>query len=189
MAGRTGRRRRHLLPWSLAGLVWLLAAGSAAAQGTSLEDAVKATFLYKFTPFVDWPAGAHDSPSSAINLCVVGNDAFADLLDDAVAAKPSENRSFAVRRFRTVDPTARCHVLYLPSSGAQTGPEALSAVRGTPVLTVTDQQHDPRRKGIVNFVLKDGRVRFEIDNEAAAENGLTLSSKLLSLAVSVRGRV
>jgi len=56
------------------------------------------------------------------------------------------------------------------------------------VLTVTDSMTDPRSKGIINFVIDNNRVRFEIDNRAAAENGLTISSKLLSLAISVRPR-
>jgi YfiR/HmsC-like len=40
--------------------------------------------------------------------------------------------------------------------------------------------------GVVNFVLRDNRVRFEIDENAASEDGLTISSKLLQLAVRVR---
>lgn len=172
-----------------AALVWLLAAAPALAQGSPLEAAVKATYLYKFTPFVAWPVTVHEAPSSPFGLCVVGSDAFGDLLDKAVAGQQLDGRSFAVRRLRTMDLSARCHVLYLALAGGSAIAGVLDAVRGTPVLTVTDQQEDPAAKGIVNFVLVDGRVRFEIDNQAAAENGIALSSKLLSLAVSVRGRV
>ena len=38
-------------------------------------------------------------------------------------------------------------------------------------------------KGVVNFVIQDNRVRFEIDEDAAARTGIAISSKLLSLAV------
>jgi hypothetical protein len=37
-------------------------------------------------------------------------------------------------------------------------------------------------------VIHDNRVRFEIDDAAAARNGLTISSKLLGLALSVKPR-
>jgi hypothetical protein len=50
------------------------------------------------------------------------------------------------------------------------------------VLTVTDDAHGSSR-GVVNFRVLDNRVRFEIDNAAAAHNGLTVSSRLLALAV------
>ena len=55
------------------------------------------------------------------------------------------------------------------------------------MLTVTDAATDPAAKGIINFVIEDDRVRFEIDNSTAAAGGLTISSKLLSLAVHVTG--
>jgi len=56
------------------------------------------------------------------------------------------------------------------------------------VLTITDAPADARDTGIINFVIRDNRVRFEIDLDAAARNQLTISSKLLSLATKVRAR-
>jgi hypothetical protein len=41
---------------------------------------------------------------------------------------------------------------------------------------------------MINFILKDDRVRFDIDEEMAAQNGLYISSTLLSLAVNVKRR-
>jgi hypothetical protein len=40
--------------------------------------------------------------------------------------------------------------------------------------------------GIINFVTANERVRFAIDNGAAARAGLVLSTKLLALATAVR---
>ena len=56
------------------------------------------------------------------------------------------------------------------------------------MLTVTDAAVSRDEKGIVHFVIHDDRVRFEIDDRAAAENGLMISSKVLSLALSVTPR-
>jgi len=54
------------------------------------------------------------------------------------------------------------------------------------VLTITDGVADPAARGMINFVIVDNRVRFEIDAGGARRAGLDISSKLLSLAVSVR---
>jgi len=56
------------------------------------------------------------------------------------------------------------------------------------VLTVTDGAGPPGARGIIHFTLKDRRVRFVIDEAQAAERGLSISSRLLALAVSVRQR-
>jgi hypothetical protein len=159
--------------------------------GGSLEWAVKATYLYKFVPFIEWPPSAFESPASPIGLCVVGDDPFGGVLDKAVSGQRFGEHPLTVKRLQSVDRQSGCHVLYVWRStggGAQSVTDMLDAVRGTPVLTVTDSVRDAPAKGIVNFVLDNNRVRFEIDNQAAAENGLAISSKLLSLAVYVRPR-
>jgi len=57
-----------------------------------------------------------------------------------------------------------------------------------PVLTVSDGANTGAGTSIVSFVVQDNRVRFDIDDAAAAANGLAISSKLLSLARAVRPR-
>ena len=63
--------------------------------------------------------------------------------------------------------------------------DGLRALQGAPVLTVTDGAAAP---GIVDLVLSGGRVRFRIDDETARASRLAISSKLLSLAVSVTSK-
>ena len=62
----------------------------------------------------------------------------------------------------------------------------VGALRGVGVLTVTDTGGETADAGIINFVVKDNRVRFGVDDEAATENGLVISSRLLTLAIYVR---
>ena len=57
--------------------------------------------------------------------------------------------------------------------------DILAAVRGTPVLTMTDDAHDPQSRGIINFIISGNRVRFEIDQDAAAANGLSVRLVML----------
>ncbi len=76
-------------------------------------------------------------------------------------------------------------MIYLSDPRVQLAAAVLGPVRGRPVVTVTDGATDPLGRGIINFVIADNRVRFEIDNRAAAQSQLTISSKLLSLAIRV----
>lgn len=150
-----------------------------------MEYAVKAAYLYKFAPFVEWPPLAFASPNSPFRLCVLGHDPFGASLDSAVRGQQVDGRPIQVRRLQQVDPTSGCHILFLGASRSQTAAEALRTVRGAPILTVADDQGGSG--AIIRFVVKDNRVRFDIDAGAAAANRVTLSSKLLSLALSVRG--
>jgi hypothetical protein len=187
----TARRKRR--PAAALGAVLGLAlcgqaAAPATAQPTAPEYAVKAAYLYKVAPFVEWPAGSLGAPGTPFNLCVQGPDPFGATLDQAVEGQRVEGHAIVVRRLETVNVESHCAILFAAGSRRQSVAEALRAVRGTPVLTATDGERAPNARGIVHFVLKDGRVRFDIDAQAAADNGLSISAKLLNLALSVRMR-
>lgn len=167
----------------LRGLVLLLAgghgAGAVAWAAEPLEYAVKAAYLAKFPFYVEWPPTAFAAPTSPLVLCVVGDDPFGSALDEAVAGQQVQGRAIAVRRLKAAARDSGCHVAYV---GADSRAEAL---RGGAVLVVSDA---PNGGGIINFVLRDNKVRFTVDDEAAFQNGLAISSKLLSVALSVRAR-
>lgn len=160
----------------------------ARAQDASLEYAVKAQFLYKLGPFIEWPAGAFPDASASVNLCVTGTDPFGGVLDRAVANQRIGTRPIAVTRIQAPARGLACHILFIGTADPRLAADVIALLRGTPVLTVTDGMRDPRAKGIINFVIQANRVRFEIDDLAASENGLDISSKVLSLAASVRPR-
>ena len=162
--------------------------GKASAAEESVEYAVKAAFLYKFGSFVEWPATAFASPTSPFQLCVVGEDPFGAALDKAVSGQQIARRPVEVRRLKTVKADSGCHIAYLAASETQRLAQIIEALRGSSVLTVSDGRSPGAATGIINFVIKDDRVRFDIDDEAAAQNRLAISSKLLSVALNVKPR-
>jgi hypothetical protein len=189
----SGSRGRAGLVARIAGLsatlcLLFVTPAARAQDDLSLEKAVKATYLYKFGGFVEWPAGAFPSPTSAFQLCVVGEDPFGPLLDRAVQGQQIKGRPITLRRLAVAERDSPCHIMFVSGSSEQSVPDGLAAVRSMPVLTITDAARDADAKGIIHFVLRDNRVRFEIDDMTAAESGLSISSKVLSLAVAVRPR-
>ena len=176
---------RRVRKTAMLALFSLAASGAAGhAQGSASEAAVKATYLYKFAPFVEWPASAFPSQSSPFYLCVLGDDSFGTVLNQAVSGQKVDGRPMAVRRLRSVDAGTGCHILYLGDRADKSATATLKSLKGAPVLTVSDQG---RIQGaVIRFIVKGGRVRFAIDTAAASTNRVTISSKLLSLALSVR---
>lgn len=160
----------------------------ATAQAQAQEYALKAAFLYKFGLYIEWPSSAFSSPTSPINLCVAGEDPFGKSLDKVVAGERINGRNVVIRRLQTAGRDSGCHILYIGGSDAQRREQIVEAVRGSSVLTVSDARGSTSGAGIIDFVIKDNRVRFDIDDEAAAQNGLAISSKLLSLALNVKRR-
>jgi hypothetical protein len=159
---------------------------AARAADASLEYPIKATFLEKFGEFVSWPPGALVG-TAAFTICVLGEDPFGPTLDRAVSGHTLDGHPMSVRRINGVNDTTGCQVLYVGRMRAAA--DVLNALAGRPILTVTDDATwTGTPKGIIHFTVRDNRVRFAIDDAAAAGDGLAISSKLLSIAVSVNPR-
>jgi hypothetical protein len=171
----------------MAGALVLAPLTSAAAPAPPVEYAVKAAYLSKFALFVVWPDAAFETPTSPLNLCVAGNDPFGSTLDSLVDGERIGARPIMVRRMTVVMRNSGCHILYLGGSEEQSVSEGLATVAGDGVLTVTDASM-AATAGILDFVIANGRVRFNVDEQAASMNRITISSHLLGLALSVRPR-
>jgi hypothetical protein len=170
------------------GIVIMGVALSASARADApLEYAVKAAYLPKFIPFITWPEGTFVSAAAPVNICVLGSDPFGGRLDREAGALKAGERPVAVRHMIAPDPEASCQLLFM---GAGDDPAVvdgtLDAMKGKPVVTVTDS--GLKAHGVISFVIDANHVRFDIDDAAAAQDGLTISSKLLGLAHSVRQR-
>ena len=160
----------------------------ATAHAQVQEYALKAAFLFKFGLYVEWPNSAFSSPTSPVNLCVDAQDPFGESLDKAVAGERINGRNVVIRRLKTVGRDSGCHILYIGGSDVQRGAQIIEAVRGSSVLTVSDTGGSGSSVGIIDFVISDNRVRFNIDDEAAAQNRLVISSELIRLALNVKRR-
>lgn len=157
-----------------------------ADEPLSSEYPIKAAFLYRFGNYIEWPPTAFNSPESPFTICIIGKDPFGSTLDRLADGERSADRPIAIKRTQTPDGSLECQVIYIAAK-SDLAP-SLRAVSGRHVLTVTDGVDETGAHGIINFVLRDNRVRFNIDMRLAVANELGISSRLLSLALVVNGR-
>ncbi len=157
-----------------------------AAQTRSLEQPIKATFLYRFADFVTWPDHVFAAPESPINLCVVGRDPFGESLDKAVDGQRAGGRPVAIYRLEILAPDTGCHIAYIAGSNRQSVRAALEAAEGDQILTVTDAAMGGAAEGMIHFQIIDNKVRFNIDEAEAVRHNLDMSSRLLGIALNVK---
>jgi hypothetical protein len=169
--------------------VCLMAAGwgCGVARGQSANEyQVKAAFLYNFAKFVEWPPQSFKGPDDPLVVCVVGHNPFGRMLEDTVNGKTLEGRPFAVSNVPDIQQADGCHILFVSSSERKHLQSILKSIKAPGVLTVGETEGFVTNGGVINFKLEGGRVRFEINLEAAATEGLQIRSSLLSLAVIVK---
>jgi len=147
------------------------------------EHRIKAAFLYNFSRFVDWPV---DIPyPNRFTICVLGTDPIGDVID-SLSGKIVHGNKLEILRLPGTEVAEACRVAYISKSESERIASILASLYKRPVLTVSDIPDFARQGGIIRLKLVDKKVRFDINIDAAKRAGLSISSKLLSLATIVR---
>jgi uncharacterized protein DUF4154 len=159
---------------------------STAAQSPAVPGyQVKATFLYQFTQFVDWPQESFPPGQTSLAIGVLGQDPFGAFLDEVVRGEKAKDRPLTVQRFRRLEDVKNCQLLYVSASEAARTEEIVAAFKGQSILMVGDADGFADRGGMVQFVGQGNRIRLRINLEAAKAARLTISSKILRPATVI----
>ena len=157
---------------------------ASAAEPPAEEYRVKGAYLLNFTKFVEWPDKAFKAPGDAIAICVLGATPFASDLEVAARQIVAGTRSVTVRQIPDVQQAGQCQIVFVSMAERKRVHAVLDAVKGDSVLTVGESEGFAASGGVIEFRVDEGRVRMDINSEAAKRAGLHISAKLLSLAQS-----
>jgi hypothetical protein len=169
----------------LMALAFLLPPASCAAYASSQpvgEYHVKAAFILNFANFIEWP---NTAPSSdAFIIGILGRDPFEGAID-SLKGKTVKGRKVVIKRYDDPEDARDADILFISASEKRALPRILKSLRNRPVLTVGDSQGFVRSGVMISMVPNGKRVGFEINNRAAQQAGIRISSQLLKLAREV----
>jgi hypothetical protein len=178
-------RLRLVFGWML-----LLMAAGATAQGTAaaLERQVKAAYLFRFGAFVEWPDTSFARPDSPILIGVAGSEPLADELERMVAGRNVNGHPVKVRRVQPGDALADLHILFLDSS-LERGAigSMLAGARSHALLTVSDAAEALAQGCMINFLVAEDKLRFDVALRHVAPSRLRISARMLAVAHKVQG--
>jgi len=193
--GRTDSQPRSLLraaaralgACALAAVVSALAVDQSRAQSEAQtsEYRVKAAFLYQFGSYIEWPDGSFPRADSPLVIGVIGADALAEELAQIVAGRNVNGRPVSVRRLRAGDSLAGLQVLFIGREDGGRLAGILASVKGRPLLTVTESDQALELGSVINFVVVDDKVRFDVALVPADLGSLKISARLLAVARTV----
>ncbi len=155
-----------------------------AADEQALEYQVKAAFLLNFTKFTEWPSSVFPDANSTFTICIMGIDPFGSSLEQIIRGETVGGHRMAIQRFKRGSRRQACQVLFVSRTERDTG--TVLADLGSGVLTVGEGDGFLQDGGMISFVIENRRTRFDVNPTTAENAGLKLSSRLLSVARSVK---
>jgi TonB family protein len=164
----------------------LCSLGMGQAQSAS-EYQVKAAYLYNFAKSAEWPELSLPSGAPLVIGVVAGDDEFIDTLRKTVAGRNIGSHSIAVRRVDRAEGTGSYHLIFFRSSAGRKSTEATMArAATTSVLLVGEDDGFLQQGGMINLILKSGKIRYEVDRVSLDRANIRLSPELFTLALGNR---
>lgn len=163
------------------------AAAETSDRSELVEQQVKAAYLFKFGSYVEWPPAAFPGSDGTFNIAVIGADTLADELVQIVGNRTINGRPVTIRKLKPNDPLLglNAHVLFIGRSNNNQLAKILARVKGQPILTVSEADEGLIQGSMINFVMIDGKVRFEAAPKTAGIDNIVISARLLAAAYKV----
>jgi hypothetical protein len=157
------------------------------AQEPSLDYQIKAAMVYKFLGYSTWPDSRFVDARSPFRICVIGSEEVKNELVDIVAQRSIEGRSIEIYSAKTAEQVGDAHLVFVSRNMESILPILRPHARKSSFLIVTENEDGLIGGSTINLRMVEKRIRFDISLLSAQDNGIVLSSRLLAVAVSVKG--
>jgi len=174
---------RILKPIILTCLIWALVLPASAGIGgsrklTASADQLRALFVQRLVKYVNWPEGSGPKPGQPVIVAAT----------NLKSLQPYFGKVGAASGFKLVQwPAEKYHVLVLTGASEREIAAILKRTAGHPVLTIGQNPVNLRLGVVVNFNMVNGKLKLQINPQAARKAGLSISSKLLRIAQIYKG--
>ena len=144
---------------------------------------IKATFIYNFTKYIDWPEKYKEGN---FVIGVLGATSFYNDLTALLTKKSVGKQIFEIKSFTNVESiSGNCHILFIPIVNSGMMPDVLKKMKGKSTLIVTEKSGLAKQGSGINFVVDNNKQRFELNKANIEKYDLKVSSTLASLAIPV----
>ena len=146
------------------------------------EYEIKATFVYHFTKYIRWP---DIDSAETFDIGILGKSEITAPLEEIARKRSAYDKRIRILHFNSIRHVEDCRLLFIPSSEKENLQEILSAVENKSILTVGESEGFAREGVAINFIILEGKTKFELNSRVIDRAGLQVSSQLIKLAILI----
>lgn len=143
---------------------------------------VKAVYVYKFAQYVDWPKSFK---TGDFIIGVFGDDKLYNEMQTSYSNKMIGNQTIKIKKYDAVADVEQCHILFVAEKNSDKVAEMVKKYKSKSTLIVTEKEGKMKDGAIINFIMKDGKLKYEVSKTNATKHNLTVGQSLTSIADKV----
>lgn len=139
-------------------------------------------FIYSFTRYIQWPDAYNQGD---FEILVLGDTPLFDELKTMAQQKKIGDRTIKVTKIASTSEIKKCHMLFIPADRPEKLGDILHKIDTQSVLVITEQAGLGAQGSCVNFITKEGKLAFELNQSALTKQNLKASIELIRLATMI----
>lgn len=161
----------------------LLTVGVGQAMAQSELAKPKAMLTLSFIRYMGWSEAARQGD---FVIGVIKDRELADWLKTQSEGKKFGFQNVVIKMFKSPQEAEDCQVLYVSRnvSYSRNAASLLDKV-GKDTLVITEEEGSIKNGSMINFVVRDGKLRFELSKSNAAISNIQFSQKLLDMTAAI----
>ena len=171
--------------------LWWICIASCAGVGTAVQaqeserlNRFKAVFMYSFVDYLSWPSPEGEQAGD-FTIGILGDSPLEEQLGEIAKKRSVGGRRLRVVVYADLERVGPCEMLFVTPAFAKQLDDLKKQLGSRNVLTVSDSPGLAERGVAINFVVVDGKLKFEINTATLKRAGLQASSQLLKLATLI----
>lgn len=146
------------------------------------DEKFKALFMYNFTKYIEWP---QNKQSGDFVIGVIGSPAIVGELNAIAQRKTVGSQTIKVKEISSADEMGKLHIVYVAESKSDDAAAIAGKIKGKGVVLITDKPGFAQSTSGINYIKKDGKQSFEVNQKHLTDEGVKVSAQLMALGVEV----
>lgn len=151
-------------------------------SGLAQNYKMHTVFIFSFTRYIQWPDTYN---AGNFEILVLGDSPILEELKSMAELKKVGDRTIKVTKISSPSEIRKCNILFIPASESSRITEVLTKVSTQSILVVTEEPGLGAKGSNVNFITKDGKLAFELNQGASTKQSLKISNELSRLAILI----
>ena len=162
--------------------IFLIGSGFSSYQSVDNTNAkIKATFIYNFTRYIEWPAEAQ---KGSFEIGVLGKTPLYTELVQMSKKTTRGTQPFVITNCTSAATLSACHMVFVSKASSAQLDEIVEKFKGKSTLIISEKE-GLIQKGDINFIIVDNKQGFEVNKANIAGHGLSMASRLQAFATRV----
>ena len=152
------------------------------------EYLIKSAFIERITRFIEWPDKPGDGKGNIRMGIITNNEQINVTIKTFFADQTIQGMNVKIEKINETPPLSGYDLIFITDGHSGHIENILSELRENSVLIITESEGCGEKGAHINFIMKDNKLRYEINEAQINNSGFYVSSKIYAYAKIIKSK-